>query len=83
MIAAGLADAAVDQSVPLPRNRRFLCGPVFTVNGNRKLTSWGSLFVWCGGGDAAEVAVFESVAVAFEGLYDLRASPVRGGGHVR
>src|SRR4051794_25721691 len=46
------------------------------VNGNRKLTSWrqvkidhlrGLGFVGRGGGDAAEVSVFESVAVSFEG----------------
>ena len=31
------------------------------------LTSWGSCFVGGGCGDAAEVSVFEAVAVAFEG----------------
>jgi hypothetical protein len=47
-----------------------------TVNGSRKLTSWRQVkvdhlpvlgFVGRGGGDATEVSVFESVAVAFEG----------------
>ena len=49
---------------------------VHRVNGSRKLISWrqvkidhlpGLGFVGRGGGDAAEVSVFESVAVAFEG----------------
>jgi hypothetical protein len=53
-----------------------VCEPQIDVNGNRKLTSWrrvkidhlpGLGFVGRGGGDAAEVLVFESVAVAFEG----------------
>ena len=48
------------------------------VNGNGKLTSWRQVkidhlpgvslgFVGRGGGDAAEVSIFESVAVAFKG----------------
>jgi hypothetical protein len=59
--------------IPTPLLTGGMC---ICVNGNRKLTSWrqvkidhlrGLGFVGRGGGDAAEVSVFEAVAVSFEG----------------